>query len=355
MTHSEKQPSILVVDDTPENIDVLRGVLGPHYIVKVATNGALALKIAAAAPPDLILLDVMMPEMDGYEVCRRLKEDEATRAIPVIFVTAKSDTNDETRGFELGAADYIAKPVSPPVVLARVRTHLSLRDQTRHLESLVQKRTRALERRTEELEAKEAELRETRVEIIRQLGRAAEHRDNETGMHVIRIGYMSRVLGRAVGMEEERAEMLMHASMMHDIGKIGVPDHILLKPGKLTDEEFAEIKRHPEIGAGIIGDHPHALLRMSRAIAESHHEKWNGGGYPKGLAGEAIPLEARIVALVDVFDALLSERPYKKAWSNEEAIDLIREERGRHFDPELTDLFLERVPALLEIRREYHD
>lgn len=347
MSNTEKN-TLLVVDDTPENIDVLRGVLGANYMVKIANNGPLALKIASAQPPDLILLDVMMPGMDGYEVCRQLKQNEATRHIPVIFVTARGEVADETLGFELGAADYITKPVSPPIVHARVRAHLSLSNQRRYLEHLVAERTGELERNNRQLET-------NHLAMLKQLGRAADYRDNETGMHIVRVGNFSKLLGLASGLMESQAELLMYASMMHDIGKIGIPDHVLLKPGKLTDEEFEVIKKHPEIGAQIIGEHDAEVLKMAKQIALSHHEKWDGQGYPRGLSGEDIPIVGRIVAIADVFDALTCIRPYKRAWSIESALELIANEAGRHFDPRLVKLFSSLETKVRQITIEYSD
>lgn len=331
--------SVLVVDDATENIMVLDGILRADYKVRVATSGAKALKMAASSPPDVILLDIMMPEMDGYEVCRRLKSNPLTRGIPIIFVTARGEEEDETYGFELGAVDYITKPVSPPVVRARVRTHLALYDQNRELEKKVKERT--------------VELNDTRLEIIRRLGRAAEYKDNETGLHVIRMSHYSHLIGVAAGLSEEEAELLLNASPMHDIGKIGIPDRILQKPGKLDADEWAIMKRHPVMGAGIIGEHGSPLLQLARTIALTHHEKWDGSGYPHGRSGEQIPLEGRIVAIADVFDALTSERPYKKAWSVEEAAAMIEKDAGVHFDPALVPVFLEILPRIVVCKETY--
>ena len=334
--------TILIVDDTPENIDVLSNLLKDSYKVKAAVNGRTALAIAAKEPkPDLILLDVMMPEMDGYEVCQKLKADPLTAAIPVIFVTAKSEVEDEQRGFALGAVDYITKPISPPIVLARVKTQLALYDQARHLESLVRERTQ--------------ELHSTRLEIIRRLGRAAEYKDNETGMHVIRMSWYCRFLAEELGMPEDWCELLFNAAPMHDIGKIGVPDSVLLKPGKLDGQEWAIMRRHCEYGAEIIGEHNSPILAAAREIAINHHEKWNGTGYPNGLKGEAIPLMARIVAIADVFDALTSDRPYKKAWTEAQALELLQQEAGEHFDPQLVPLFIQAMPRVREIMGRYSD
>ena len=334
------KPTILVVDDVPENIDVLRGILAADYKIKVALNGEKALKIACSeSPPDLVLLDVMMPGMNGYEVCRRLKADPRTRKTPVIFVTAMGDVDNEKQGFDLGAVDYITKPVSPPIVHARVEAQLALYDQNRQLESKVRQRT--------------SELNESRLEIIRVLGRAAEFKDNETGMHVMRMSHYSRLIAEAIGMDDDEVELVLHAAPMHDIGKIGIPDHVLLKPGKLDDTEWVMMRQHPEFGADILGEHDSELLQMARVVALNHHEKWDGSGYPQGLAGEDIPLVGRIVAVADVFDALTSERPYKKAWDVEKAVGLLKEEAGRHFDPALVPVFLERMDEVREIMARY--
>lgn len=345
----EPQKTILIVDDTPENLDVLKGILSMRYRIQIATNGRLALRIAFSPfPPDLILLDVMMPEMDGYEVCRHLQENEKTCNIPILFVTAKSDIDDETKGFELGASDYLVKPVSPPIVLARVKTHLAIHDQKKLLADQVALRTAQLQIRNMELE-------ETRIEVINQLGRASEYRDNETGMHVMRVSRYTRLLALRSGLSEPEADLLMHAAPMHDLGKIGVPDHILLKPGKLTDEEFNIIRTHPEIGYKIIGKQSSELLVLGGVIALSHHEKWNGCGYPGKLRGEEIPLAGRLVAVVDVFDALTSKRPYKKTWAVDDALALIVKEAGEHFDPNLANLFVEIKSEIIEIMNQYQD
>jgi len=331
--------TVLVVDDTPENIDVLVGILKDRYNVKAAINGMMALKIAKKSPPDVILLDVMMPEIDGFEVCRQLKADFTTKHIPVIFVTAKIGVEDELKGLELGAVDYITKPISPPIVIARVQTHLALYDQNRELERKVRLRTQ--------------QLQETRLQIIQRLGKAAEYKDNETGLHVIRMSKYAHILAKAVGMNEEDAELLMNAALMHDIGKIGIVDKILKKQGSLTDDEYEEMKLHCAIGADVIGEDHSDLLELAKIIAISHHEKWDGTGYPNNLSGEDIPLEGRIVAIADVFDALTSVRPYKKEWSVDEAISLLEQEVGKHFDPELVKLFVNIMPEILTLKTQY--
>lgn len=337
----DQKATILIVDDTPENIDVLAGSLKDKYKIKVATNGAMALKIVEKQPaPDLVLLDIMMPGIDGFEVCERMKAQLHTRSIPIIFVTAKISPADELRGLELGAVDYITKPISPPVVIQRVQTHLALHNQNRELYNKVKEQTDTIN--------------ETRLKIIQRLGRAAEYKDNETGLHVIRMSHYSRLLGIAIGMSEVDADLVFNAAPMHDIGKIGIPDAILKKPAKLDEDEWFIMQQHANIGAEILGDDEGSeLLNMARTVALTHHEKWDGNGYPNGLSGEEIPLVGRIVAIADVFDALTSERPYKKAWSIDDALALIERESGKHFDPTLVPAFLEIRPQLETIQKQY--
>lgn len=340
MNTTNQKATLLIVDDMPENIDVLRGILKEHYKLKIATDGQKALKIAnSEQKPDVILLDIMMPGMDGYEVCRKLKENYNTVDIPVIFVTAKGEVEDESHGFDVGAVDYITKPVSAPLVLRRVQTHLNLYDNKRLLDSQVKEQTRIIN--------------ETRFQIIQRLGRAAEYKDNETGMHVMRMSHYSQQLALAAGMSEQDAELVLNATPMHDIGKIGIADNILLKPGKLDPDEWNIMQQHPQIGADIIGEHDSILLKTAREIALTHHEKYNGKGYPKGLKGKEIPMMGRITAIADVFDALTTERPYKKAWTIDDALNLIKNEAGEHFDPELVEKFLQITPDILKLKDKY--
>jgi putative two-component system response regulator len=337
MTHLQQPPTLLVVDDVAENIEILNDILEQDYRVKVATNGEKALSIVMSEqPPDLILLDIMMPGIDGYEVCRRIKANPARRGIPIIFVTAMEDQEDEALGLALGAEDYITKPFNPYIVLARVKTHLALYDQTRELERKVDERTR--------------ELQNTRLQIIERLGKAAEFRDNETGFHVSRMSRYSRLIALAAGRSDSEAQLMLLSAPMHDIGKIGTPDYVLLKPGRLDAAEWAIMQQHASIGAAIIGEHDDPLLAMAREIAVSHHEKWDGSGYPFGLQGEGIPLAARIVAIADVFDALTSIRPYKEAWPVERARQTIVEDSGHHFDPALIEAFVRALPEILEVK-----
>lgn len=326
---NRKKHSLLLVDDEATNLQLLRHTLQHEYRLIFAKDGKTALKLAQQEQPDLILLDIMMPDMSGYDVCEQLKNIQALRHVPIIFVTALSDSGDEEKGFALGAVDYITKPFNPAIVKARVRTHLSL--------------------------VQAEEVLETRLQIVQCLGKAAEYRDNETGMHILRISHFARTIAKAIGFSDEQADELLHAAPMHDVGKIGIPDAILLKPGKLTAEEWEIMRQHPAIGAQIIGEHNSSLLKLAASISLCHHEKWDGSGYPNGLSGEDIPLEARIVALVDVFDALTSERPYKKAWPIEEALDFIRQQSGSHFDPMLVDVFMHCLPEILSIRERWAD
>ena len=335
-----RRPTVLVVDDALDNIELLSRVLGQEYRIKVATTGDKALQIVYSdEPPDLILLDIMMPDLSGHEVCRRLKANPDRRRIPVIFVTAMSTIEDEALGLSLGAVDYITKPISPPLVQARVRTHLALYDQSRELERMVAQRT--------------AELVATRQQIIRRLGRAAEFRDHEGGNHVIRISHVSRLIAQQAGLGPETVQLLFQTVPLHDVGKLAIPDHILLKPGPLTDEEREVIRRHPQAGADIIGEHDNELLSTARIIALTHHERWDGTGYPQGLKGEAIPLFGRIVAIADVFDALVNKRPYKEAIAVQQALAIMTEERGKLFDPHLLDCFFQQHFEVLRVMAQY--
>jgi putative two-component system response regulator len=326
-TPRRRLPCVLAVDDESTNLQLLRQILQDRYRMLFAKDGPRALELACKEKPDLILLDVMMPDMTGHDVCRLLKAEPQTAGIPVIFVTALTDASDEVDGFEAGAVDFITKPVNPAVVKARVQLHLSL--------------------------VRMEELRATRLQIVQRLGLAAEYKDNETGLHVIRMSHFARLLGEAWGLDEQEADDLFIAAPMHDIGKIGIPDRILQKPERLTPQEWDTMRTHPTIGASIIGEHEGGMLKVAHDVALCHHEKWDGSGYPRGLKGEQIPLCGRIVAVADVFDALTSVRPYKPAWPLQQACDWLNEERGRHFQPELVELFLQRLPAIQDIMQRW--
>lgn len=334
--------TVLVVDDTLGSIRILQEIFRNDYNVKTADSGEAALNIIATeSHPDIILLDVKMPGIGGYETCRRLKADPATMDIPIIFITAMANIEDETLGLALGAADYITKPFTSPLVMARVRNHLSLHNSNLQLAYKIRQRTR--------------ELRETQRQILLRLGRAAEYKGYEKSAHSMRVILYSHILGKASGMSDEEAELLMYAASMHDIGKIGIPDKILQKDGQLNEAESEIMKQHCEIGAEIIGDDPTDLLQLARQVTLTHHERWDGSGYPRGTVGEAIPLAGRIVAIADTFDALTTNRPHKKAWSMDKAMAFLEASSGELFDPQLIKHFIQSLPEIEAARERYPD
>jgi putative two-component system response regulator len=361
---------ILLIDDDPAVLEALNECLRPHYQTRLATRGRKGLELAHMEPqPDLILLDVELPDMKGYEVCAELKQDPLTEAIPVMFLSSHTDVGDITHGLGLGAVDYVTKPVAPPILLARVRTHLRLLeardlllDQNVHLEALVSKRTRDLEART-------MELQHSQDLTIFALGSIAETRDNETGNHIYRTSAYVEVMVRRLAatshanrsMAPLAWELIWKSAPLHDIGKVGIPDNVLLKPGKLTPEEFEVMKRHPTLGRDAIRSaeirvkSEGSFLRVASEIAYGHHERWDGKGYPQGVGGEEIPLSARLMALADVYDALISKRVYKSAMSHAASVEIIREGRGSHFDPEVLDAFLELADEFNVIAQRFSD
>ena len=330
---------ILVVDDTPVNIAVLKGMLEDRYVVRGANSGDEALEIIQQSPPDLILLDIMMPGITGYEVCRILKSKTETVDIPVIFVSALSDVNDERLGFDAGAVDYVTKPVRAEIVKARVKTHLAMADQQRACRDVVKERTRELE--------------ETQRAAILMLGEAGHYNDHDTGVHIWRMGAYSAALARALKWSVEDAERLELAASMHDTGKIGIPDSILKAPRKFTEEEWVIMKTHSEIGYQILCKSDTPVFQLAAEVAHYHHEKWNGLGYPEGLSESSIPESARIVAIADVFDALTMTRPYKKEWTTEQAVELLKKDAGSHFDPHMIDVYLSILPEILKIKAHW--
>lgn len=356
----DARPVILVVDDTPDNISLLSGLLKEQYKVKVATNGEKALLVAHASPPDLILLDVMMPVMDGYETCRRLKEDGELKDIPVIFLTAKEEVEDENLGFDLGAVDYITKPISSPILLSRVKTHLTLKQSKDFLADKNEFLEAEISRRIKEISL----IQEVSVMAMAAL---AEMRDSETGNHIQRTKLYIEELATQLSRTEKYAEVLspehigliVTSAPLHDIGKIGIPDHILLKPGALTNEEFEVMKTHTVLGreailrAERVMDKPETFLRFAKEIVYYHHEKWNGTGYPEQLAGERIPLSARLMAVADVYDALTSKRVYKEAMPHEQAVAIIVGDAGVHFDPDIVNVFVKNNHKFKEIADRY--
>ncbi len=341
--------TLLIVDDSPENIDVLGGILKGDFKLKFAISGTKALEIASGPhPPDLILLDIMMPEMDGFEVCARLKGNPLTKNIPVIFVTTKDETIDESRGFEAGCVDYIRKPVSPALMKARVSTHLALYDKRKNLEEIVDRRTAQLMEAMKKVKA-------ASLDTIHRLSRAAEYKDEDTGAHILRMSNYAAAVARQMGCGNEFVESILYAAPLHDIGKIGTPDRILLKTGKLDADEWEIMKRHTIDGARILEGSDAEFIKMGSVIAASHHEKWDGTGYPCGLRGEEIPMEGRIVAIADVFDALTSKRPYKEPFPLERALDIIQESKGGHFDPQVVDAFFAANSEITRIKHMYQE
>ncbi len=339
---------VLVVDDEPNNLQLLRQILQNQYQLSFATDGTKALDVAWKVKPDIILLDIMMPEMDGYETCRRLKVDPETSKIPVIFVTAMGEVEDESRGFEVGGVDYITKPVSAPTVQARVRTHLALYDQNRLLEEMVQQRTKQLRQAFETIKT-------ASLDTIHRLSRAAEYKDEDTGTHIIRMSNYSAAVARKMGLNEKTVESILYAAPMHDIGKIGTPDRILLKPGKLDPDEWAIMKQHTTNGGRILEGSNKGFIKLGEVIAMTHHEKWDGSGYPKGLKDREIPKVGRIVAIADVFDALTTKRPYKEPFSLEKSYAIIKESSGNHFDPDVVNAFFAVEDEILQIKEKYKD
>jgi putative two-component system response regulator len=358
-----KRATVLAVDDTPANLNLLSQLLGKQYRVQLAVSGAKALELAAKRPPDIIVLDVMMPEMDGYAVCRRLKADPRTRDVPVIFLTALNGTDDETRGFEAGGADFVAKPFTPATLLARVETHLQLkawhdamRDRNAWLQGELQARLQEVDK-----------LRETTLFVMVAL---AEFRDADTGNHIKRTQEYVRVLAQWVrdqglapaGFDDAHIDALAKAAPLHDIGKVAIPDGVLLKPGPLTAEEWVVMKTHTTQGADLLkraadklGPDAGPLLHFGMEIARSHHEKWDGSGYPDGLVAEAIPLSARLMAVADVYDALISRRPYKEPMTHDASLAWIEAHGEGHFDPALVKGLRIVQPQLVAIAEQWHD
>ncbi len=357
------KPTLLVVDDMPDNLTLMSGLLKDKYRIKVANSGEKALKIAETDCPHLILLDIMMPKMDGYEVCRKLKVNPKTSDIPVIFLTAKSEVADEAFGFELGAVDYITKPISPAIVIARVQTHLSMKnvrdflhDKNNYLEAEIQKRT--------------LELTTIQDVTIHSLASLAETRDNETGNHILRTQHYVKLLAEHLKHhprytyflgDQRNIEMLFKSAPLHDIGKVGITDNILLKPAKLTPEEFEIMKTHTTLGRNSLQQAENRLgidvpfLFLAKEIAYGHHEKWDGSGYPQGISGEDIPISARLMAVADVYDALISRRVYKKGLSQEESVKIILDGKGTHFDPDMVEAFAFLQDEFKAIANKFHD
>ncbi len=354
MTGSNNKSTVLIVDDTVMNIQVLLGTLKDEYAIIAAKSGEKALELVRTKKPDIILLDVMMPGMNGYEVCEILKSDDSTSGIPIIFITALNDAVNETKGIELGAVDYITKPINPDIVKSRVRNHLKLKKYQNHLEELVEERT--------------LEIKQTQEATIESMAALAEFRDPETGGHIRRTQNYIKVLAQTLRqnpkfqdiLDDQTIYMLYLSAPLHDIGKVGIPDEILLKPGKLTLQEFEIMKMHTVYGRDAIATAEKKIvgksfLSFANEIAYGHQEKWDGSGYPEGLSSEEIPLSARLMAIADVYDALISKRVYKPAYTHEDAVGMIKNDSGTHFDPEIVDAFLHVTDLFDQIGKKYID
>lgn len=322
------QGPLLIVDDEPGNLATLNQILSPEYPLVFARNGSEALAAVAKHRPVLILLDIQMPDMDGYTICRRLMADPQTADIPVIFITSLTEVGDEAAGFAAGAVDYIVKPVSPPIVRARVRTHLSL--------------------------VRTTQLEQSYRDAVYMLGEAGHFKDSDIGAHIWRMAAYASALASAWGWDTERCQQIELAAPMHDTGKLGIPDAILRKPGKLDASEWAVMKTHSRIGHDILAKSNAPVFQLAAEISLYHHEKWDGSGYPGGLAGEAIPESARIVAIADVFDALNMRRPYKEAWPLERVMETMASGAEVHFDPRLMEIFTRILPQLLVIKDDWN-
>lgn len=342
-----KEAKILIVDDQPANVTLIEKMLDiDGYINVISTTDPTQVEsIYLEQNSDLVLLDLNMPVLDGYQVLAKIREVDPDYP-PIIVLTAQSDRESRIKALDLGARDFLAKPFDRVELMTRIRNMLEVRIMTKAmknqntiLDGMVKERTK--------------ELFDTRLEVIRRLGRAAEYRDDMTGYHIIRMSRYAQLLAVAAGMPEDEAEMLLNASPMHDIGKIGIPDKVLMKPGKLDADEWETMKTHVDIGVEILSGSNSELMNMAAEVAQNHHEKWDGSGYPKGIAGEDIPFTGRVVALADVFDALTTERPYKDAWPVEEAVQFLKEQSGQHFEPRLVEHFLEILPDILKVRNQY--
>ncbi len=367
-----KLAKIMIVDDEPINIMVVKRYLELEGYENYATttDSTKALEEMTLEKPDIILLDIMMPKVDGLEILEGIRNDALLKHIPVIILTGSTDQPTKQKALELGATDFLAKPVDPSDLIPRVRNALL----TKAHQDQIQAHAQTLE---EEVRLRTEELAQSRLDVIYSLGRAAEFRDNETGQHVIRVGRYVGIIARGLDLDEAMVELLEHASPLHDVGKIGIPDSILLKPGKLSPEEFETMQKHcqlgrkvfrnltdseqrqylahAELGAQIIGNTGSELLDMAASIASSHHEKWDGSGYPLALAGEDIPLEGRITAIADVFDALSSKRPYKPAFPRDKCFAILEEGRGTHFDPRILDVFFSYSKEITKVQIAFAD
>jgi len=351
-----KHACIMVVDDEEPMRKLLRVNLSLEgYQVITASDGSSALTMLEGQKPDLVILDIMMPKMDGYAVAERLKGQDETKATPIIMVTALRELDDRVKAWELGVDGFLPKPVEPRELVTKVNSLLKVKDYNDHMRDHQRELETELAKRTEELQRAFQKTRTASLETIYRLSRAAEYRDEDTGAHIQRVSHYAAAVARKMGMDNESVESILYAAPMHDVGKIGIPDQILLKPGKLDPDEWEAMKKHTIIGAEILSDADADFIELARVIALTHHEKWDGSGYPEGLKGTDIPLVGRIIAIADVFDALTSKRPYKEPFSVEESLGIIEKGRGSHFDPRVVDSFFTVKDEILSIKEKYKD
>jgi len=347
---------ILVVDDEDRNRRLMEALLVPlGYEVILAVDGEEALRKVRETPPDVILLDVMMPGINGFDVAKKLKENEQTRIIPIVMVTSLQDVESRIKALEAGADDFLSKPVDKTELQARVRSSLQVKAYNDHMRNYQKELEAEVAKRTEELKQAFEKIKTASLDTIYRLSRASEYKDEDTGAHIKRMSHYSAAVARQMGLSKDAVETILYAAPMHDAGKIGIPDNILLKPGKLEPEEWKIMKQHTTIGEGILSGSNSEFIILAEVIAVTHHEKWDGSGYPNGLRGAAIPLAGRIAAIADVFDALTSKRPYKEAFPLEKSFAIIREGSGSHFDPEVMEAFFAVEKEILSIRETFKD
>ena len=350
------RPNILVVDDENRNLRLMEAMLIPlGYDVALASSGREALQKVEERPPDVVLLDVMMPGMDGFEVAQRLKQNDETRLVPIVMVTALKDVDNRVKALDVGADDFLSKPVDKTELRARVRSLLKVKAYHEHMRDYQKELEAEVEERTEDVRVALERLMISSLDTIYRLSQAAEFKDPCTGAHTQRISHYAAAIARRMGLETQLVDDILYATPMHDVGKIGIPDHILRKPGALDPDEWRIMKRHTVIGGELLGDSDSASIKLAQSIAVTHHERWDGQGYPERLKGEDIPVAGRIVAIADVFDALCSKRPYKEPFPVEESFGIIQAGRGSQFDPRAVDAFLAVRDEILEIREVFAD
>lgn len=352
----ERKSKVLVVDDEDRILRLMEALLIPMgYEVILAHDGEEAIKKVREIPPDVILLDIMMPKMDGFEVARQLKGDETTKIIPIVMVTALKEVENRVKALEVGADDFLTKPVDKTELGARVRSLLKVKAYNDHIRNYQKELEAEVAKRTKQLRQAFDKIKVASLDTIYRLSKAAEYKDEDTGAHIKRMSNYAAAVARKMGQNDKTVESILYAAPMHDVGKIGTPDRILLKPGKLDPDEWEIMKQHTTIGGNILGGSDAGFIRLAEMIGLTHHERWDGSGYPKGLKGSKIPLTGRIVAIADVFDALTSKRPYKELFTVEKSFNIIKESRGNHFDPDVVDAFFAVEDEILLVKERYKD